>query len=120
VSQGGELLDLAGARAAAPFPPIWPNLKAIRVGYLAAMGYTSHGIADQLADGTSPETIRSQLRRAGIHRAKGALVPVHMSAFEIRLLNQRAAQEGMAPTDWLHHIAAAAARDDLFRAIVDR
>lgn len=104
---------------APPFEPIWPNLKAIRVGYLAGQGYTSPAIAATLADGTTAGTIRPQLQRAGIRRAAGALIPVHLSTFELRMLNERAAQEGLTPTEWVQRIAAAAARDDLFRAIVD-
>lgn len=103
-----------------PFPPLWSNLKAIRVGYLAGQGYTSPAIAADLADGTLAGTIRPQLQRAGIHRAAGALVPVRLSTFDLRMLNRRAAEEGIAPAEWLQRIAAAAARDDLFGAIVDR
>ena len=101
------------------FEPRWTNRKALRIGWLAGQGYTSTAIAAELADGTTAGTIRPQFHRAGISLKAPRLVPVGMTVQELRLLNQRAVEVGLAPADWLKRIAVAAARDDLYGAIVD-
>lgn len=112
------------SRLGAPlFDSRWPNRKAIKVGFLAGRGNSSPGIAQILNDGTSAETIRTQLQRAeleavGENRSK-FYVPVKLTSFERAQLTARAATRGMSLDEWMRRVVIAAGiPDDLYDAVV--
>lgn len=106
------------------FPPIWPNTKAIKVGWLSGRGNQSTDIAAILNDGTSPETIRLMLQRAeleAIGRNRNVVyVPVRLTAYERRYLGRIAAKRGMILDQWMRDIVVhAGIPNDLYDAVVD-
>jgi len=104
-----------------PFKPKWSNSKALRIGYLTGLGRTARAIAEELADGTTPESIRGQWRRHGIvdRRRDGVDIRVRLSSYELKALGQAAEARGLDPEEWVRRVASAAIRDDLFDAVVD-
>ncbi|MDC9822990.1 hypothetical protein PRN20_04540 [Devosia sp. ZB163] len=103
------------------FEPRWSTAKAMLIGYLTGRGRTARAIAEFLADGTSPETIRGQWRRHRIcdRRRDGVDFQITLSTYELRRLEELALARGLDPEDWIHRVTSAAIRDDLFDAVVD-
>ena len=90
------------------------------IGFLAGIGRSSVDIAADLADGTTPETIRAQWRRHGIAaRTKATQVPIELGRHHLGRLSDLAKARGIAPEEWLRRLAVAAIKDDLFDAVVD-
>ena len=109
---------------APPFEPRWPNLKAIRVGWLAGRGNQSPDIAKILNDGTTPETIRTQLQRAELENiGKGrnvVYVPVRLTSYERAVLGRLAKKRGIPLEQWLRDVCVAAGiPNDIYDAVVD-
>ena len=110
-------------KGAPQFEPRWPNTKAIRVGWLAGRGNQSPNIAAILNDGTTEETIRTQLQRSKLEligRNRNVVyVPVKLTSYERGQLGKRAAARGLAIEEWLRQVAVnAGIPQDLFDAIV--
>ncbi|KQU96456.1 hypothetical protein [Devosia sp. Root105] len=111
-------------KGAPQFEPRWPNLKAIKVGWLAGRGNQSTDIARYLADGTSAETIRTQLQRAEldlIGKDRNIVyVPVRLTAYERKMLGRVAEARGMSLEQWMRDIVVnAGIPNDLYDAVVD-
>lgn len=106
------------------FGPRWPNSKAVKVGYLAGRGNSSPAIAKILGDGTTEESIRTQLQRAELE-AIGAnksmfYVPVKLTAYERTQITKRATARGISLDEWMRRVVVAAGvAEDLYDAVVD-
>lgn len=112
------------AKGAPAFEPRWPNLKAIKVGWLAGRGNQSTDIARYLADGTTAETIRTQLQRAELEQIGKdrniVYVPVRLTAYERKVLGRVAEARGMSLEQWMRDIVVnAGIPNDLYDAVVD-
>ena len=110
-------------KGAPQFEPRWPNTKAIKVGWLAGRGNQSPDIAAILNDGTSPETIRTQLQRSqleNIGRNRNVVwVPIGFSVYERAVLGKRAAARHLTLEQWVRLVAVnAGIPEDIFEAIV--
>lgn len=106
-----------------PFGSRWPNTKAIKIGWLAGRGNQSPDIAKILNDGTSAETIRTQIQRAGLEligRNRSAVyVPVKLSVYERGVLGRLAAARNLTLEEWMRQVVVNAGMpEDLFNAIV--
>ena len=114
----------AGSHFRGEIQPRWNNAKAAKIAYLTGLGRTSTAIAEELGDGTMPETIRAMWRRWRIgYDGKGTRrqipVPVPLTAGERSQVNKHARKLGITPEEWLRRVAAAAIKDDLDSAVVD-
>ena len=107
-----------------PFDPRWPNTKAIKVGWLAGRGNQSTDIARYLADGTTAETIRTQLQRADLEKIGKdrniIYVPIRLTAYERKMLGRLAQARGIPLEQWLRDVCVnAGIPNDLYDAVVD-
>lgn len=115
---------LLSAKKAPPFEPRWPTIKAIRVGWLFGRGTGSAAIARVLNDGTSPESVRTQLQRAQLEEMgenkNVVYVPVRLTKYERKVLSRRAEDRKIDLAEWMRRIVVhAGIREDLYDAVVD-
>lgn len=106
------------------FEARWPNIKAIKVGWLAGRGNQSPDIAQILNDGTTAETIRTQLQRAELERIgrnrNVIYIPVQLTAYERKVLGRLAQARGIPLEQWMRDIVVhAGIPEDLYNAVVD-
>lgn len=79
----------------------WTAAKAAFIGYWAGRGYSYQAIAERLADGTSPATIR-RMRRLWKLPARDGIVSINidMTVRERAHLFSRAAQHNLPPEEF--------------------
>ncbi|TVR06657.1 MAG: hypothetical protein EA385_15175 [Salinarimonadaceae bacterium] len=111
-------------RGAGDFKAEWSTRKCAIVGYLTCEGRTSQEIADILADGTTAGMIRVRWAQWGIpildrKRRRRRWMPCLMSANGAAVVSRAAEKQGLTPAEWIGKVAEAAARGDLYKAIVD-
>lgn len=99
----------------------WSNAKCAHIAYHVAMGASSYELSAILADGTSPETLRSTVKKwrlpTGFEKRSYSLV--YLSSHKRRLLKEQAAKLGIDPEEMLKRICECAIGDELYSAIVD-
>ena len=107
-------------RGGALYPERWTNAKAALVAFRTGQGRTSTAIAAELADGTSPETIRHLWKIWGLpYNGQDATIQVPISDQKRGLLAKRAADEGIEPEIWASNVLSFAIRDSMYKAIVE-
>lgn len=101
----------------------WTAKKIGQIGFWTGKGRSSREIAEILGDGTDPATIRAVWYRWALPRRsraqKAVFVTLPMSYAQRHRINARAKRLNMLPEKFILDVADRAAKDDLYRAIVD-
>lgn len=101
----------------------WTNAKAGHVGFNLGMAKSTVEVSKILADGTSPETIRSIAKkwRLPLHKIRKGKrgVLVQISPIHGRKLDEQAAKLGISSEEFARRILECSVSDNLYGAITD-
>lgn len=94
-------------RAGKPFEEKKTNAWAALVGFLLGRGYSSPAIAEVLADGTRPETVRDMSKKWGLPswgKSQEYFVVVQLKGRDRAHLTTRAAQHGLGMEEYCRRL----------------
>ncbi len=102
-----------------PFPDRWPNEKVARVVELALKGATAGSIAKDLADGTTPATIRRMLKHWGITDRHTVPVPVELHSGHRQKLFAKARSMGLEGDELARRLIMIIINEQMYEAVID-
>lgn len=98
----------------------WTNAKAAYVGFLLGQRKMTTEISRNLADGTSPETIRTMQRRWKLPRLgtkSGHFI--ELTPVQLARLEAQAKALGVSPDEWARRVLVCAIEDKMYQAVTD-
>jgi transposase len=99
----------------------WSNAKAAHVAFHVGQGKSSPEVSKILGDGTSPETLRSVVKKwrlPGGFSKRGCQI-VNLTSHKRQLLEKQAEREGISPEVFLLRICESVIADDLYKAVTE-